>query len=112
MINSQSMKIEAIRAVKADGRLIADVASEFGVSQRKLYLWLNGSSRKTNRKPTVRKKVVNDPLALDLKLRSLQLEIELLKTKLSQYQITESFVNGRIVLRLNPHQSTGFPIER
>jgi|GEM_PF-2796291 len=107
-----SIKTKAIEAVKNDGRLIADVAAEFGISRRKLYQWLSAKKTQLSSPVTARNVVGAETLALKAQLKLLQTEVQLLKSRLSQYQITETLENGRIKLDFQQVSSTNVPIKK
>ncbi len=44
---SRELKMKAINKVRQEGRLISEVAKEMGVSNRKLFRWLQESANQT-----------------------------------------------------------------
>ena len=98
MKNLKVIRSNAVSAVKDDGRLIADVAAEFGIPRRKLYQWLSAKPERSAANNQVDNVVGAETMALKAQLKILHTEVQLLKSQLSQYKIVESLEDGRIVL--------------
>ncbi len=92
----ESFKSRAINQVKNHGRLISDVATEYRISKRQLYVWVNQSK---NQKASAQKNSDwNDTQRLKTHIRLLQTEVKALKSQLDQYHISERLEDGKLVL--------------
>jgi transposase-like protein len=84
-----NIKQNAISAVKNDNRLIADVAKEYGISNRKLFQWINAKPKRFSIKNFDVHAVQDDTMALKIDIQTLLNEVQLLRIELRQSKHSE-----------------------
>jgi len=84
-----NIKQSAISAVKNDNRLIADVAKEYAISNRKLFKWLNDKPKKISVKSFDDHALRDNTEALKIDIQTLLKEVQLLRTELRQSKHSE-----------------------
>ncbi|WP_185964470.1 transposase [Aliikangiella marina] len=88
MNSSEKMKHEVIKQIGERGRLIAEVAQDFGVSNRQVYRWLKGNQATS--KKTAKPDPVNAQVAqLKMELYAVSQQLTALKAQVNKQIVNQ-----------------------